>query len=756
VRRSVFCKRSVLTCHPTGPALYPPTTPAALRRLLGVIHASSIDRLKKDCFFYYLLRDYDAFPSPTAPPRNGGNHEMGEMDAAAGPSEEKGRAESFARRRCLPKMWRTFMDGYWALDHEMWEVRAFLLVLDSCADDAIQDAVDALSDPAITELNFVPSILQIFTTSVSPPSRALSLVHFFLTTTGYLPDSPAETTIQLLAIASTVSLSTAFSFIRSKEDASTRTALRYAVWCWMLGSPSHSGSAGAGAHGVQKRAVEESLHLPLLPEENAHLVHFLSHPPKTVSPQAVSLLHDLVTLRLVHGGQYAESLQLDKELAGSGGKDGDRQRRREMVREFIAILPEAQRRALQIEGEALAGQREKDRSEMANGFVVSEDVDMGGSWIGVSEPPAAVAVAAVRPEVPPIEPASVMATATATATAQVFAPEPIRSLASSTSLSQLAQTPRSPAPQPPRTTASPFSGPPRFSQGTSTPGSPMRRVLSGSPFTPPTNTISPKGLPIPKPARKIIDDEADLVRAVTRRGKASKRLSVEPPAGAVSQDQDELQVQDEDQIQHPDQGQEMMPPPPPPPAVSQNEEAEEAPITPAPRRTTRRAPTSAAKAPPPPPSPSTRTRRARQTTAPPQPSPLAMPGSFDAPTSPIRATSAAPGTGARLRMTRSVSRALLDDDIEELRPTPKKARSNRKAREGTAASETTDDGVTAPGPGPTPRRSTRRGGTAQPSEGGSPTPSVAGSVVSTRSAGARTTRAREGSATPRMTRARKA
>lgn len=676
--------------------------------------------------------------------------EMGEMDDEAGPSAEKGRAESFARRRCVPKMWRTFMDGYWALDHEMWEVRALLFAIGSYADHVNQDAVDALSDPAITELNFVPSILQVLTTSVSPPSRALSLVHFFLTTTGYVPDSPAETNIQLLAIASTVSLSTAFSFIRSKEDASARTALRYAVWCWMLGSPTPSGSAGAGVHGVQKRAIEESLHLPLLPEENAHLVHFLSHPPKTVSPQAVSLLHDLVTLRLVHGGQYAESLQLDKELAGSGGKDEDRQRRREMVREFIAILPEAQRRALRIEGEALAGQREKDRSEMANGFVVPDDVDMGGSWIGVTEPPAsaAVAAAAIRPEVPPTEPAS----ATTTATAQVFAPEPIRSLASSTSLSQLAQPPGSPASQPPRITASPFSGPPRFSQGTPTPGSPMRRVLSGSPFTPPTNTISPKGLPIPKPARKIIDDEADLVRAVTRRGKASNRLSLEPAASAVSQDQDELQVQDEDQTQDPEQDQEMMPPPPPP--VPQ--EAEEAPPTPAARRTTRRAPITAAKAPPPPPSPSTRTRKARQTTAPPQPSPLAMPGSFDAPTSPVRATSAAPGTGTRSRMTRSVSRALLDDDLEELRPTPKKARGNRKAREGTAASETTDDGVTEPGPGPTPRRSTRRGGTAQPSEGGSPTPSVAGSVVSTRSAGARTTRAREGSATPRMTRARKA
>lgn len=32
------------------------------------------------------------------------------------------RAEEFARRRCLPGMWRGFIYGYWALDQGMWEV----------------------------------------------------------------------------------------------------------------------------------------------------------------------------------------------------------------------------------------------------------------------------------------------------------------------------------------------------------------------------------------------------------------------------------------------------------------------------------------------------------------------------------------------------------------------------------------------------------------------------------------------------------
>lgn len=39
-----------------------------------------------------------------------------------GEAKSTSRAEGFARRRCLPKPWRVFMDGYWALDHAMWDV----------------------------------------------------------------------------------------------------------------------------------------------------------------------------------------------------------------------------------------------------------------------------------------------------------------------------------------------------------------------------------------------------------------------------------------------------------------------------------------------------------------------------------------------------------------------------------------------------------------------------------------------------------
>jgi hypothetical protein len=42
------------------------------------------------------------------------------------------RSRRFAESRCLSKTWRVFMDGYWALDHGLWEVSllpSFLLLV---------------------------------------------------------------------------------------------------------------------------------------------------------------------------------------------------------------------------------------------------------------------------------------------------------------------------------------------------------------------------------------------------------------------------------------------------------------------------------------------------------------------------------------------------------------------------------------------------------------------------------------------------
>lgn len=609
--------------------------------------------------------------------------------------------------------------------------------------------------------------MTVLATNVSPPTKALSLIHSLLQSTHYLPATPSGTEIHLLALAS-YSVPAAFAFIRSIEAVDDRTRLREAVWCWALGSP--RGPCGNGKHTVQKRAMEEILHLPLLPEEDAHLVHFLSRPPKTIPTARLSLLHDLVTLRLVHSGQYAESLQLDRDLAGSAaGSEADRQRRREMIREFIAILPEAQRRVLRTEGDAAAGRREQDSQDMVNGFRPDEEMTViaAQSQAGEDEP-----MEEQRATLPPFSSDSIATYVSSHASLGAGAPVSAG------------------APAMPRARiSSPFGGPPRFASGSglaqTLANSPSRRILSGSPFNVPAN-IGEKSTPAPKQPKEILDDDE-----IVARRRSGRRQTLSQAVSLVPTEVDSVPEHDADE--------EAMPPPPVPAKAkkaSKRDKLKEASVPPddqddhdAPaekperaskaRRQTRSAAESSAQQkaesprkakamspPPPPPPAATRTSsRRRQSTAPRQTRASStaddtgetlMPGSFEtsrsvieaSPARSIRQTSAVPeSVGERRRFTRSASRALLDEDEPE-RASKKQRASRAPSSQPTATAQ----------PSATPRRSTRRAGTAQPSEAGSPTPSVVSVAASTRST--RTERgtrasARGESATPRATRSKR-
>ncbi|ORX39985.1 nuclear pore complex assembly-domain-containing protein [Kockovaella imperatae] len=473
--RELFFDRLLTFANLDGPSMYPATSPADLRRLLHAIHTSHQDRLKQDCYFYYLLRDYDDASIVAGPPASqaegNSNFEMqldeGDQESSDG---SESRAESFAKHRCIPRTWRVFMDGYWALDHGQWE-----------------SAVKCLSDPSVSELNFVPQIVHALATLVSPPSKSMSLLRSFLTTASLQLQSPEERDIKVLALASAGSILESFRYIREQER-EERRRMRERVWTWMLGASQVP--CGDGQHGVHPKVLKQLLHLPLDPEEHAHLVHFVSHPPRTISAGALSALHDLVTLRLVHQGRYAEALQLDKESAGTAGTDVERQRRREMVREFISILPAVQRRALAIDVDK--GQHSHD--EVPNGDVVEiEDIDMG-SWVNIDSPTNETAngVSAATPKAKP-------------------------------SISYLGvggPSTTSPGGESPRARPqSPFTGPPRFASVHSRAVSPapFHRVLSGSPFALPSSRVASRhGSPAPAHRRIINDDDAPMDSASPR------------------------------------------------------------------------------------------------------------------------------------------------------------------------------------------------------------------------------------------------
>lgn len=455
-------------------SLYPPTSPSAQRKLLQAIHELPVDRLKRDCFIYYLLKDLD-------------NNSALDMDVdgsrAASPSTPSSKAAQWARRRCIPRAWRTLMDGYWALDHGEWAL-----------------AVEALTDPAIFDVNFLPDIVAALVTLVPAP-QALELVHTLLSVR---PPSSQDAADAALLAAANFGMLTAFTRIRAQAPGE-RARSREAVWCWALGAP--RSPAGAGAHTAQPRALKELLHLVLSDEEHAHLVHFLAHPPRDIPAPARSLLHDLVTLRLIHAGKYEETLALDKELSESGA---DRQRRREMVREFIDILPAAQRRIL------LGDQGEKD-------WVVVEAED--------SEPQQSQQEAPKALPAPAQEPAKPAESSTP---APIAAPTPVRPSLATRVLgtpqrpgSGFGGPPRfaeSPRLAPPSTAASVVGGsaaPPSVSgsqrsasmRSPSPPASPPRRTsptMVASPFHPP---VTSRPAPAKKQPKRILDDEGPSRRS---------------------------------------------------------------------------------------------------------------------------------------------------------------------------------------------------------------------------------------------------
>ncbi|WRT67223.1 uncharacterized protein IL334_004189 [Kwoniella shivajii] len=764
-----------------GPSLYPPNTPAALRRLLHSIQSLELDRLKKDCFLYYLLKDYDGISSESQPTMEIDDDDQEKMNQSKSPNGHVStKSDGFAKKRCMPLTWKRFMDGYWALDHGSYET-----------------AISSLSDPSITILNFVPSIIQTLSTHVSPPSHSLSLIHHFLVSAHPELTTQEESDVRLIALASSGNLSQAFSLIRSNESMEERKRNRENVYCWILGSPRISCGSGSNTYGhdIQVKSLKELLHIPSSTEEDEHLIDFLIHPPidirNNISSTALSLLHDLVTLRLIHQGQYSESLLLDKQLVGSGGnvgKEKDRQRRREMVREFISILPEAQRRALLADVES----KQINGSNGLNGEDTEMSSSISDSWIKVntngpsyaeiaSEPPSIPIPAAINSH-----PSPAIISDPSPVPTPVSAPTPIKPSTTHTSLFNAAQNSSlQPSPQKP---SSPFSGPPRFAPGSSTTVPSPRRVLSGSPFNLPASSSNSKARGSPAPTLKlpkqiINDDEEEegsvLARRNTGRGRGAGKgngrsgrgvsMSVEPDADSEENQDQEIETMEIDHHTH------SIEPISEEPSSSSNSKDVEPPKS---IRKSRRVVSSSQKekpkeTTPPPPSSS---RNTRQSTAPTTPGINGMPGSFlpsdkdseEMPPPPpppatggrsTRASSNASTTGskARSRMTRSASRAILDEDDnndgDENLATPgppnKKTKSTitRRNRSSLAPSEFTDDGINTSTNTNSVRRSTRSR-TAQPSEQGSPTPSLARSEISTSS---RRGTSRAGSSTPRMT-----
>ncbi|TFY80367.1 hypothetical protein EWM64_g3644 [Hericium alpestre] len=305
--------------------LWPPADVASLRRLLDAIQSSSYDALKKDCLIYFLLKWH-----------------------------QDGREEAFKEERCIPPQFSALSDAYWHLDSGI----------------NVERAISLLSDVRLNR-DYTSKILQ----AISLSDNANTLILRYIRTAKPLLTEPDDIDMYAVALAEN-NLMEAWLYQRSfPETTETRSRLLRKILSWSL-SPA-----------PRTEPLSRLIAFPFSPFEQ-NLIHaYALEPPSSLPPTSVAILQDLVCVRLIHSGNYAKAVKLDRQFMNAA--HGQRvsqavEDRRKMVDDAMALLPSIER--LQIEeelsalgqGKGSVPQKHAPTKAKAKPNGISEDLSM--SW----------------------------------------------------------------------------------------------------------------------------------------------------------------------------------------------------------------------------------------------------------------------------------------------------------------------------------------------------------------------------------------
>ncbi|KAI0261672.1 nuclear pore complex assembly-domain-containing protein [Gloeopeniophorella convolvens] len=308
-------------------ALWPPTDPTSLQRLLDAIEDSTYDTLKKDCLVYFLLKWH-----------------------------QDGREESFKEERCIPPQFAMLSDAYWHLDSGI----------------RVERAVSLLCDVRLNR-DYTSKIIQ----AISLSDISTPLLLQYLRTAKPMLTEPDDMDTYILALARS-SLADAWQYQRTfPEKGETRTRLARKVLEWIL-SPK-----------PRTEPLKQLISFPLSPFEQSLLHSFALDPPLSLPNTSVPVLQDLVCVRLLQSGHYAEAVELDRQFASTQRRTQAPQiieRRRKMIEDVIAVLPSIERLEIEEQSRA-AGQRKPGGSAKSalNGASAAADLTM--SWEEIPPPP---------------------------------------------------------------------------------------------------------------------------------------------------------------------------------------------------------------------------------------------------------------------------------------------------------------------------------------------------------------------------------
>ncbi|KAH6915851.1 nuclear pore complex assembly-domain-containing protein [Coprinopsis sp. MPI-PUGE-AT-0042] len=298
--------------------IYPPDDVAGLTRLLSAIDASTFDALKKQTLVYFLLK--------------------WEHDGGL-------KADQFKLDCCIPPQFSALADAYWHLDTGL----------------NIGKAISILSDSRVRR-EYASKIIQAITLSDQPGALLRKYVRTAKPALVHPPDLIRYT----LALAES-SLVEAWQFQRTfAETDEARPRLFKKILDWVI-YPT-----------PQPKALKELISLPLSPFEENILNEHAVKPPQEYSTAAIARMQDLVCVRYIELGKYADAIKMDRKFSSTAYDGKESLDRRSMIKELYDALPPVEKSLIDM---PIQIEKPKAREPPSNG-----DVSMSQSWEEVRVP----------------------------------------------------------------------------------------------------------------------------------------------------------------------------------------------------------------------------------------------------------------------------------------------------------------------------------------------------------------------------------
>ncbi|KIM46978.1 hypothetical protein M413DRAFT_440532 [Hebeloma cylindrosporum] len=271
-------------------AVYPPEDGTGLKKLLDAIEGSNYDILKKDCLVYFLLKWY-----------------------------QDGRERGFQQQRCIPPQFAALADAYWHLDTGI----------------NVPRAVAILSDCRLNR-DYASKI--IVAISISPDWEAL--LRKYIQTAKPLLIEPLDLERYTIALADS-SIVEAWQFTRTFNE---KDRMRPRLFKQIL-------EYTVTPH-PRPAALKQLLALPLSAFEETVFNDFVQKPPATLEKfSSVAILQDLICVRLLQAGRFADAVKLDRLFTSITPAKNLKytKDRSKMVHDVYVCLPSVERSLVDLE-----------------------------------------------------------------------------------------------------------------------------------------------------------------------------------------------------------------------------------------------------------------------------------------------------------------------------------------------------------------------------------------------------------------------